>query len=72
MSIRVIRPSDGSAGVSFSWDCGTVWQPAGALLDVPPGGALESAIGLTNLATLTATQLAQTVSGSDPAATSNA
>lgn len=72
MTIRVVHPADGSAGVTFSWDCGTVWIPAGSLVDVAPGGAYETAIGTSNLATLSATQLAQTVSGSNPAATSNA
>jgi hypothetical protein len=72
MTIRIVTPADGSAGVSFSWDCGTVWQPRGALLDVPPGGALEAAIGLSNLTTLNATQLQSAVSGSVPTATSNA
>ena len=57
MTIRIVRPADGSAGVSFPWDCGQVWQPAGAFLDVPPGGALEAAIGVSNLVTLNATQL---------------
>jgi hypothetical protein len=72
MSIRVVAPASGGAGISFAWDCGTVWQPAGAVLDVPPGGALEAALGLANLVTLTAAQLQAAVSGSAPAATSNA
>jgi hypothetical protein len=72
VSIRIVTPASGSAGVQFAWDCGQVWQPAGALLDVPPGGALEAAISLSNLTTLSAAQLAAAVSGSDPTATSNA
>ena len=72
MTIRVVTPASGGAGISFSWDCGTGWQPAGALLDVQPGGALEAAIGLSNLTTLSAAQLQSAVSGSVPTATSNA
>jgi hypothetical protein len=72
MTIRAVTPASGGAGISFAWDCGTVWQPAGALLDVPPGGALETAIGLSNLTTLSAGQLASAVNGEEPASASNA
>jgi hypothetical protein len=71
MSIRVVAPASGAAGISFAWDCGSVWQPAGAVLDVPPGGALETAIGTQNLTTLSAAQLQAAISGSGPAGTSN-
>jgi hypothetical protein len=72
MTIRVVAPASGAAGVSVPWDCGTVWVPAVSLVDVAPGGAYETAIGLANLTTLSAGQLAQAVSGSGPAGTSNA
>jgi hypothetical protein len=72
VTIRVVTPASGGAGVSVPWDCGTVWVPAGNVLDVAPGGAFETAIGAGNLTTLTAAQLQSAVTGSGPVATSNA
>jgi hypothetical protein len=46
VSIRVV-----TSPVSFVWDAGPAYLAAGTLLDVPPGGALESAIGAGNLIT---------------------
>lgn len=50
--------------------CRKSTSPAGTVLDVAPGSALESAFG-GNLATLSGTALTANVTGSDPAATAN-
>jgi hypothetical protein len=72
MTLRIVTPSTpGATGVSFAWDCGTVWQPAGAVLDVPAGGALETAIGAGNLTAASAGALAEMTSGSGPNSASN-
>jgi hypothetical protein len=71
MTLRIITPASGAAGISVPWDCGTVWQPAGQVLDVPPGGALESAIGLANLTAVSGTEQASIVTGSPPDGTTN-
>jgi hypothetical protein len=39
-----------TAPVSFTWDAGPAYLAQGTMLDVPPGSALEAAIGLGNLA----------------------
>ena len=52
MSVRMITPADGSAGVTIAWDLGQVFLQEGTVLDVPPGSALEATIGLANLAPL--------------------
>jgi hypothetical protein len=71
VSLRIVTPASGAPGVSISYDCGTVWQPAGVILDVPPGSPLETAIGVGNLTALTAGQQAAAISGSPPEGTSN-
>ena len=48
MSIRMVT----AVGATVSWD-GVVQQiPAGTLVDVPPGSALEAAYGAANLTDL--------------------
>jgi hypothetical protein len=69
MSIRVVAPADGSQGVTVSWDWASQVLPARQMLDVPPGSALETAIGGTNLASATAQQLASAANGTGGAVT---
>jgi hypothetical protein len=38
-----------TAPASFTWDGAAAYLPPGTMLDVPPGSALETAIGLGNL-----------------------
>jgi len=45
------------------WGDGTAIYQAGQLVDVPPGSALESAIGLPNMTPATAQQLASAANG---------
>jgi len=68
----MVTPASGGTQLSFAWDCGNVVLTAGAVLDVPPGGALETAIGLSNLTSLTGATLANVQGGSDPTGTTNA
>ena len=65
MSIRQV-----TTATAIAWDSSTITVPAGTVLDVAPGSALESAFG-GNLATLSGTALTANVTGSDPAATAN-
>ena len=63
MTVRIVQPADGTAYVSYTWDFGTQILPAGAMIDVPPGSALETAIGTASLITPTAQQLAEAANG---------
>ena len=49
MILRTVAPASGAAQLAINWDNGSTILLAGAVVDVPPGGALESAIGLANL-----------------------
>jgi len=49
MSIRMV-----TADIDVSWDGGLVHTPAGTLVDVPPGSAMEAAYGVDNLEDLDA------------------
>ena len=49
MTIRLV-----TAGTDVAWDGGLVHIPAGTLVDVPPGSALEAAYGPGNLEDLDA------------------
>ena len=71
MSLRTVTPANGAAQLTINYDGGGSVVQAGAVLDVPPGGALESAIGLGNLTALTGTALANDQGGLDPSATGN-
>jgi hypothetical protein len=53
---------------NLSWDGGLVHVPAGTLVDVPPGSALETAYGPANLEDLDA---AAAVAAADHAGASN-
>ena len=57
MSVRQVIPTDGSEGVTIGWELGQVFLQAGTVLDVPPGSALESTIGLANLSPLSGAEL---------------
>jgi hypothetical protein len=58
---------------TYTWgEGGTSWTlPAGAILDVAPGSALEAAIGAGNLGTLTGPQLSGAANGAGGAGISN-
>jgi hypothetical protein len=71
MSLRMVTPANGAPQLSFAWDCGTSVLTAGSVLDVPVGGPLESAIGLTNLTALTGTALANVQGGMTATGTDN-
>ena len=49
MSLRQL-----ASDVDIAWDGGISHVPAGTLVDVPPGSALESAYGMDNLMDLDA------------------
>ncbi len=72
MSLRMVTPASGLPQLSFAWDCGTSVLTAGSVLDVPAGGSLEAAIGLSNLTSLTGAALANIQGGGDPAVLDNA
>jgi hypothetical protein len=72
MTVRIVTPADNSGSVSFAWDMGEMIIQAGDMIDVPPGSALEAAIGSANLSDPTSLQLASAANGSGPAWTSNA
>jgi hypothetical protein len=71
MTMRQVTPAGGAASVSIAWDCGQVALYAGQVLDVPPGGPLETAIGLGNLTSLTGAALVNDQTGSNSVATGN-
>ena len=52
MTARMVIPADSSASVSFTWDGGAMTLARRQVLDVPPGSALETAIGSANLVPL--------------------
>lgn len=63
MTVRIVQPADGTSYVSFTWDSGTQILTEGSMIDVPPGSALESAIGLANLIIPTGQVLAEAANG---------
>jgi hypothetical protein len=72
MSIRVVTPAGGAPSLTIAWDGGGSVLTAGQVLDVPPGGPLEAAIGLANLTALSGAALANEQGGCDSTATANA
>jgi hypothetical protein len=64
MSVRQVSPADGSTGVTFGWDLSQMFLQSGTMLDVPPGSALEAAIGLANLTPLSGPELDSCQQGS--------
>jgi hypothetical protein len=71
MTVRIVT-TGGPAVLAFVWDGVTQYVDDGTFIDVPPGSALESAIGLANLAAPTAAQLGSAANGGGPGWTSNA
>lgn len=63
MTVRTVTPADGSVSFAFAWGDGTEILTAGQLIDVDPGSALETAIGVANLTPLNAAQLADAANG---------
>jgi hypothetical protein len=62
----------GANQLTIAWDHGGTVVTAGQVLDVLPGGALETAIGAGNLTALSGNTLNNDLTGSDGSATSNA
>ena len=71
MTARMVLPADSSASVSFTWDGGAMRLARRQVLDVPPGSALETAIGSANLVSLTSPQLFSITSGGGSGGASN-
>ena len=63
MILRVVTPADGSGSVTVAWDHSRITVPAGTVVDIAPGSALESAYGAGNLADLSGTALANAQDG---------
>ena len=63
MTVRTVTPASGALSMSFAWGDGTEILTAGQLIDVDPGSALETAIGIANLTPLNAVQLADAANG---------
>lgn len=72
MTLRTVTPANGAVQITIPWDGGGTVLPAGSVLDVQPGSALETAIGTANLTALSGTALANVQGGSDPVGTDNA
>jgi hypothetical protein len=64
VTLRTVTPASGAPSLAVSWDGGTASLTAGTVLDVPPGSALETAIGVANLTPLTGAALASDQQGS--------
>lgn len=74
---RIVTPASGANQLTFTYGgspggppCSEVLRK-GRVIDVPAGSALESAIGLSNLTSLTGNLLQNDVTGSDGIATAN-
>lgn len=63
MTVRTVTPASGALSMSFAWGDGTEILQAGQLIDVDPGSALETAIGLANMTPLSGQQLATAANG---------
>lgn len=63
MTVRIVQPADGSDYLTFAYGDGTEHLTKGQILDVEPGSAAETAIGVTNLTPLNAAQLADAANG---------
>lgn len=63
MTVQQITPASGALSMSIPWGDGTAIYQAGDLVSVPPGSALEAAIGLANMTPLTGQQLATAANG---------
>jgi hypothetical protein len=63
MTMRQVTPADGSGSVTIAWDNSSITVPAGTVLDIAPGSALEAAYGTQNLTPLSGTALADDQQG---------
>jgi hypothetical protein len=63
MTLRQVTPANGAPQITINWDGGGAIMTSGQILDVPPGGPLEAAIGLANLTALTGVALADDQQG---------
>lgn len=72
MTLRMVTPASGAAQLTINWDGGSSILTTGQVLDVPAGGTLETAIGLSNLTALTGTALANVQGGMVSTGTDNA
>ena len=63
MTVRIVTPASGAVSMSFAWGDGTEILTAGELIDVEPGSALETAIGVSNLTLPNAQVLATAANG---------
>lgn len=66
-----MTPANGAAQITINWDNGGTVLIAGQVLDVPPGGPLESAIGTQNLVNLAGTALTDDQQGDGGQGTDN-
>lgn len=55
MTLRQVTPANSAAQLTINYDGGGMIVTMGQIIDVPPGSALESAIGLSNLTPLAGT-----------------
>ena len=51
--------------IMLTWDNVTVFVPAGTIVDVPAGSALETAYGLSNLSSMSGSQQSGDAQGGD-------
>ena len=63
MTVQQITPASGALTLTIPWGDGTAIYTAGDLVSVPPGSALETAIGLANMTPLSGQQLATAANG---------
>jgi hypothetical protein len=63
MTLWQVTPANGAAQLTINWDGGGMIVTSGQILDVPPGGPLEAAIGVGNLTPLSGVQLADDQAG---------
>ncbi len=73
VTLRIVTLPAGQTQLSFTWGPPNSKELLrnGRVLDVPPGSALETAIGTTNLTVLSDGALVSEQTGSDAAATEN-
>ena len=70
MTVRIVTPASGANYLQFAYGDGTEILTAGQLIDVDPGSALETAIGVANL-TLPTAQVLSTAANGGAGAISN-
>ena len=63
MTVRIVTPASGANYLQFSYGDGVENLTAGQLIDVDPGSALETAIGVANLTLASGPVLATAANG---------